>query len=362
MNMAAEMAEQPAVLERLVRRRAEVGALITRARTRATLRHRPGRARIVRHGRAVRAIPLRDGERQAGRARVAEPAHPLPDSRRSSRLPGGWHQPVRTDAGGRQRARADARLRGSHGRDRQCQRRARSAMSPMSSSTSRQAAKLPSPPPRRSPRRCSRLRSLPRRWGRCPGMTVTSAHFPTHVSQVLDDRHRADVTARRLDGANRVLTVARGPLLAAASETALKIRETSAIFAEAFSAADLRHGPIAAVTPDVPVLAFSAPGPAAADVAELCVVLRNRGVVGEHHQRGTGCRPPAAARRSRGAATGRGGCSRSADRVVGRARAAPRPRCSRWTHQGDADALTPSTAPRTGCSPVAAHQARRARG
>ena len=84
--------------------------------------------------------------------------------------------------------------------------------------------------------------------------------------------------ARRLDGADHVLTVARGPLLAAASETALKIRETSAIFAEAFSAADLRHGPIAAVTPDVPVLAFSAPGPAAADVAALCVLLRERGV------------------------------------------------------------------------------------
>lgn len=102
--------------------------------------------------------------------------------------------------------------------------------------------------------------------------------LPEHVSEVLDDRYRANVIARRLDGADRVLTVSRGPLLAAASETALKIRETSAISAEAFSAADLRHGPIAAVTPDVPVLAFSAPGPTAADVAALCAMLRERGV------------------------------------------------------------------------------------
>jgi glutamine---fructose-6-phosphate transaminase (isomerizing) len=102
--------------------------------------------------------------------------------------------------------------------------------------------------------------------------------LPEHVSRVLEDRYRADTIARRLDGANRVLAVARGPLLAAASETALKIRETSAIFAEAFSAADLRHGPIAAVTPDVPVLAFSSPGPTAADVAALCALLRERGV------------------------------------------------------------------------------------
>jgi glucosamine--fructose-6-phosphate aminotransferase (isomerizing) len=101
---------------------------------------------------------------------------------------------------------------------------------------------------------------------------------PAHVSRVLDDDVRAGVVARSLDGADRVLTVARGPLLAAAAETALKIRETSAIFAEAFSAADLRHGPIAAVTPDVPVLAFSTAGPAADDVAALCTVLRERGV------------------------------------------------------------------------------------
>lgn len=100
--------------------------------------------------------------------------------------------------------------------------------------------------------------------------------LPEHVAHVLDDHARAEVAARRLEGADRVLTIARGPLLAAASETALKIRETSAIFAEAYSAADLRHGPIASMTPDVPVLAFSAPGPAAADVAELCDELRAR--------------------------------------------------------------------------------------
>jgi glucosamine--fructose-6-phosphate aminotransferase (isomerizing) len=102
--------------------------------------------------------------------------------------------------------------------------------------------------------------------------------LPAHVRHILADGARAAMVARRLDGADRVLTVARGPLLAAASETALKIRETSAIFAEAFSAADLRHGPIAAVTPDVPVLAFSTAGPAAADVDTLCAVLRERGV------------------------------------------------------------------------------------
>lgn len=102
--------------------------------------------------------------------------------------------------------------------------------------------------------------------------------LPAQVRRALVDDDRVGMVAHRLDGADRILTVARGPLLAAAAETALKIRETSAIFAEAFSAADLRHGPIAAVTPDVPVLAFSTAGPAADDVAALCTVLRERGV------------------------------------------------------------------------------------
>ena len=110
-HMAAEMAEQPAVLERLVRRRAADHGVGRRAASRAPLRHRPARPRIVGHRGAVRAIPLRDGERPAGRARVAEPAHALSNPRRSSRLPRGRHQPIGADPGGRQRARADARHR-----------------------------------------------------------------------------------------------------------------------------------------------------------------------------------------------------------------------------------------------------------
>ncbi len=114
--------------------------------------------------------------------------------------------------------------------------------------------------------------------GSLPWVDADLDSLPGHVADMLADPDPAARVAHRLDGADRVLTVARGPLLAAASETALKIRETSAIFAEAYSAADLRHGPIAAVTEDVPVLAFTVPGPAAADVADLCAVLRARGV------------------------------------------------------------------------------------
>ncbi len=104
------------------------------------------------------------------------------------------------------------------------------------------------------------------------------AALPDLVAVALADPEPARIVAGRLAGADRVLTAARGILLAAASETALKIRETASLFAEAWSAADLRHGPIAAVTRDVPVIAFAASGPTGSDVGHLVATLRARGV------------------------------------------------------------------------------------
>lgn len=48
--------------------------------------------------------------------------------------------------------------------------------------------------------------------------------------------------------------IGRGPGLGAAQEIALKLKETCGIHAEAFSAAELRHGPMALVGPDFPLL------------------------------------------------------------------------------------------------------------
>jgi glutamine---fructose-6-phosphate transaminase (isomerizing) len=70
--------------------------------------------------------------------------------------------------------------------------------------------------------------------------------------------------------------VARGLLLAAALEAALKIKETTGMLAEGVSAADLRHGPIAAVDPEVPVLVLDGGGPGAEDLREVVELLRRR--------------------------------------------------------------------------------------
>ncbi|MBV8949003.1 MAG: SIS domain-containing protein [Solirubrobacterales bacterium] len=100
---------------------------------------------------------------------------------------------------------------------------------------------------------------------------------PSWVQQVLDDPQPAEAAAEMLVDAAHLIVVARGFLYAAALETALKIKETCSILADGYSSADLRHGPIAAVTRDFPVIAISAPGPAADDVLDLVVELRRRG-------------------------------------------------------------------------------------
>ena len=100
---------------------------------------------------------------------------------------------------------------------------------------------------------------------------------PELVQAVLDDSVPVAAAAVALVGASQLIIVARGYLFAAALETALKIKETCYVLADGYSAADLRHGPIAAVTRGLPVVALCASGPAFSDIASLVDELRARG-------------------------------------------------------------------------------------
>jgi glucosamine--fructose-6-phosphate aminotransferase (isomerizing) len=61
----------------------------------------------------------------------------------------------------------------------------------------------------------------------------------------------------RLKPATDLFVVGRGMGLGVAQEAALKLKETCGLHAEAVSAAELRHGPMALVRPGFPVLVFS---------------------------------------------------------------------------------------------------------
>ncbi|TAM09087.1 MAG: SIS domain-containing protein [Rhodanobacter sp.] len=60
-----------------------------------------------------------------------------------------------------------------------------------------------------------------------------------------------------LKGAHNLFVLGRGYGFAAALEAALKFKETSGLHAEAFSAAEVKHGPMALVGPHFPVLCFA---------------------------------------------------------------------------------------------------------
>ena len=73
----------------------------------------------------------------------------------------------------------------------------------------------------------------------------------------------------------RAVVVARGFEYATAREWALKLKELAHVFADPYSSADFRHGPLALVEPGVPVLAVARSGLAAGDVIALLERLRD---------------------------------------------------------------------------------------
>jgi glucosamine--fructose-6-phosphate aminotransferase (isomerizing) len=113
--------------------------------------------------------------------------------------------------------------------------------------------------------------------GMAPFTREQAAALPAAVEAVLADDGPVEALADRLADATRLIVVGRGLMMSAALETALKLKETTRIAAEGFSAADLRHGPIAVVEPGLPVLVLRAAGPAEADMRALAGDLRERG-------------------------------------------------------------------------------------
>lgn len=101
--------------------------------------------------------------------------------------------------------------------------------------------------------------------------------LPAAVSGVLEDTSSVGLVAKRWTGTDSMFVVARGLAYAAALETALKLKESAGVLAEAFSAADLRHGPIAAIAGGTSVLILDFGGPATTDIEDLIRVLRKRG-------------------------------------------------------------------------------------
>jgi glucosamine--fructose-6-phosphate aminotransferase (isomerizing) len=83
----------------------------------------------------------------------------------------------------------------------------------------------------------------------------------------LEERIRR--VAALLRDADRLIVTGRGYNFATALEIALKVKETCYVAAMPYSAADLRHGPIALVEPRYPILLLAMAGPTCSGMVEL---------------------------------------------------------------------------------------------
>lgn len=98
------------------------------------------------------------------------------------------------------------------------------------------------------------------------------------VESVLATPGQAERLAARLDGITHLSVVGAGLFLGIAEEVALKLRETAVVVADAYSAAEYRHGPIAVAGPEHPVVAIAGPGAAGRETMAAVRDLRDQGV------------------------------------------------------------------------------------
>jgi glucosamine--fructose-6-phosphate aminotransferase (isomerizing) len=103
------------------------------------------------------------------------------------------------------------------------------------------------------------------------------ARLPDALAAQLDRTGEAREAVAAAVEWERLTVVGRGAHYATAFEAALKIRELAGIVAEAYSPADLLHGPIATTGPGQPLLAIAPAGPTEGSMRELIATARERG-------------------------------------------------------------------------------------
>ena len=86
---------------------------------------------------------------------------------------------------------------------------------------------------------------------------IDLVHLPTLVEQCLEQNDAIEQIARRYFKANDFLYLGRGPNYPVALEGALKLKEISYIHAEGYPAGEMKHGPIALIDENMPVVVLA---------------------------------------------------------------------------------------------------------
>jgi glucosamine--fructose-6-phosphate aminotransferase (isomerizing) len=113
------------------------------------------------------------------------------------------------------------------------------------------------------------------RWNRDPRLAKALADLPT-VLRTAWTQDWSEVVELLADARN-LFVIGRGLGLGIAQEAALKLKETCGLHAEAFSAAEVMHGPMTLVTAGFPVLAFTQADETRAGLMRVIEEFRARG-------------------------------------------------------------------------------------
>jgi glutamine---fructose-6-phosphate transaminase (isomerizing) len=92
-------------------------------------------------------------------------------------------------------------------------------------------------------------------------MTGALLEVPGRAAEILERDEEIQALAKRIAVARDVLFLGRGNCFPIALEGALKLKEISYIHAEGYAAGEMKHGPIALIDKDVPVIATVPSGP-----------------------------------------------------------------------------------------------------
>jgi glucosamine--fructose-6-phosphate aminotransferase (isomerizing) len=95
-----------------------------------------------------------------------------------------------------------------------------------------------------------------------------------YVNEALSQKPVMETIAERFSKKNHIAIVGRGYNHCTTHEIALKIKELSYMVAQPYSAADFRHGPIAMLEKDFPVLAIAVKGKALSDMEDMIEAIR----------------------------------------------------------------------------------------
>ncbi len=112
-------------------------------------------------------------------------------------------------------------------------------------------------------------------WADDTALKAALAGLPRHLSAAV--QHDWPTLRAALENRNSLFTLGRGPAWAIAGEAALKLKETCQLHGEAYSSAEVMHGPVSIINEGFPVLGFGVNDAAEAGLAEVADQISTMG-------------------------------------------------------------------------------------